>query len=374
MKQRGRLLEKVAYCLKKPCKAVDIIGQPITVRDTFASNPDSKTAPGTARRWASYGGQYVPEEFVRDNEPIALTIIDLDVRSQGGRAYKVIDNDMRRFDLREDQVVEVMKLRGIEPGGKVPGTFVWGIVGSQVKLVVVGGELYDEMTRGLSDKKEYDANVASGIAPTPASLTVGGIYRKRDKSLWAFVGRVKQPEADKVSYAFVKFPVSPERYDDYDFANPPNSNEQYVQWLRILRGVALSWSALTWAERFYWQEVGQFMTPWRRPEDNREWPVHITLMGSPKFEGKEAGTIDVTTWRTNEGARHMYVDGLDNDLAEAMYTKKHGTKRTDWYADRSNDWRVSVAESHRREDEFRKKTAREYAEWRAQYQKEMTWL
>ena len=119
----GRILERVCYASKSPVKAKDICGVEITVSDTFPYNPDSKTSPKTAKEWAmpkSYDyktKQYVtgPEPVVteRYNDPFAVSIIDLDVRSQGGRAYKVIDEENRRFDLREDQVLEVFRRTGV---------------------------------------------------------------------------------------------------------------------------------------------------------------------------------------------------------------------------------------------------------------------
>ena len=155
----GRLLERVCYCMRAPCAGKNIIDEDIMVRDTFPYNPESKTSPHTAKMWASqrhYGNdqEYVPEVIERANDPFTVTITDLHVRSEGGRAYKVIDDDMRRFDLREDQVFEVMKLCGIKPGGAVPGTFVWGILGSQMRLVLVDGVLHNAMIKGANEKKE----------------------------------------------------------------------------------------------------------------------------------------------------------------------------------------------------------------------------
>ena len=82
----GRLLEKIAYCLKKSSYIKNIIDEPLEVSDAFPYNPDSKTAPDTAKRWAlgmSYWNVETsePKIVIRDNEPFEVTIVDLHVRS-----------------------------------------------------------------------------------------------------------------------------------------------------------------------------------------------------------------------------------------------------------------------------------------------------
>jgi len=178
-----RLLDKVGYCMRQPTEATNIIDEPITIRDTFPFNPDSKTAPETARRWAKqyhFGDDretFVPDEVISSNAPFAVTIVDLHHRSEGGRAYKVVDPYMRRFDLREDQVLEVMAKCGIEPGGKVPGLFVWGTLGSQMRLALVGGELHKAMVAGADALKAHKAAQVAGTAPTEGTLQVGHVFR-----------------------------------------------------------------------------------------------------------------------------------------------------------------------------------------------------
>jgi len=150
-----RLLDRVCYVSKAESNDTDLFGNEIKVRHTFPYNPDSKTAPETAKQWADNTiwdhktHRYVkgpePEFLERANDPFSVTVIDLDVRSEGGRAYKVVDQDGRCFDLREDQVLEVFKHSGVLAGGQIPGRFVWGILGSQMRMVLVGGDLHKEM-------------------------------------------------------------------------------------------------------------------------------------------------------------------------------------------------------------------------------------
>ena len=219
-----RLLDRVCYLSRAPTKDTDLFGNEITVKHTFPYNPDSKTAPETAKRWAdntTYDHktrQYVkgpePEFLERANDPFSITIIDLDVRSEGGRAYKVVDTQDRCFDLREDQVLEVFKHVGILAGGQVPGQFVWGILGSQMRMVLVGGDLHKEMVAQLESLKNFKRDQALGRTPTEGTLKFGCIYRKRDGSHHVFLGKVKAPGAEKASFAFLKLPESPPLHED----------------------------------------------------------------------------------------------------------------------------------------------------------------
>jgi len=181
----AKLLETVCYISRTPSIANDILGNEITVLETFPYNPESKTAPETAKNWATrYDRNAVvtPTPVTLENVPFKVTITDLHHRGEGGRAYKVVDEQMRQFDLREDQVMEVMKRVGIAPGGAIPGTFVWGILGSQVRLVLVGGELHTKMSVTLQTRQAAKEARKAGLAPTPSKLQKGHVYLKRDGS------------------------------------------------------------------------------------------------------------------------------------------------------------------------------------------------
>ncbi len=339
----GRLLDKVAYCMRQPCKATNIVDEPITVRDTFPYNPDSKTAPETARHWAGgYNWEqttYKPEIILRDNDPFTITITDLHVRSEGGRAYKVVDNDMRRFDLREDQILEVMKLVGILPRGGVASTFVWGILGSQVRLVLVGGQLHKAMIEGANDKKAHELAQAAGLHPTESSLVPGHIYRKKDKSLHLFLGRVKRPGSDKVQYAVIQMPVVEERApNDIDnYAGSSSHNEKWVNARRLENELYARWDSLTWRERCEHEWLTKWMA-YRQPgEDKYGMYPTIIFMSSPKFDA-DVGEIEPDMFdeiKKNENHQHGYTDAkLSSFVDEAFHKKYSGGYRAvgdSWY-------------------------------------------
>jgi len=276
--------------------ATNILGEPIKIHDTFPYNPESKTAPNTAKRWANtdrydYATKTTivgPEPVIIDrvNEPFSVTITDLHFRSEGGRAYKVVDEEMRRFDLREDQVIEVMRNVGIAPGGAVPATFVWGMLGSQMRLVLVGGELHKSMMAGLQEKKDFDLAASSGMHPTEATLQPGHIYRKKDKTLHLFIGRVKRSDVTKSFFAFVQMPEAPRNWDDVDLDAHYYGNCR-EEW-KAEREIAKKWDSMSWVDRCQWtwydqREFTQKQYPTATP-GYYHCPGNIVLMSSPKFE------------------------------------------------------------------------------------------
>lgn len=332
----GRLLDKIVYRMRRPCAATNIIGDKIMVRDTFPYNPESKTAPETAKRWADshyYDKvKYESTPETLDNVPFSLTITDLDVRSEGGRAYKVIDSEMRRFDLREDQVVEVMRKVGIQPMGIVPGTFVWGIVGSQVKLVLVDGDLHKSMIEGAAEKKASELAHATGKTPTESTFVPGHIYRKKDKSLHAFLGKVKRAGIDKTFYAFIAMPekTPPEQeddsdIDDMDVGGDPVWQARWKTSRKHEREVTRKWDTLAWREKCKFAWVDSY-SMYRDPKEPAY--VHyegIVLMASPKFES-DAGSLEQDFYeeiKANDQNRYDYMDGNRNSIISNEFKKAH---------------------------------------------------
>lgn len=312
----GRLLRRVAYSLRKECEGRNITNEPICVRDAFPYDPTSKTSPKTALAWARgyrYGHEpeYVPDIVERDNDPFTVTITDLEGRGNGGRAYKVVDGAMRRFDLREDQLMEILRDVGILPGGVVPGTFVWGLAESQVRLVMVGGALHKAMVAGAEEKESFDARAAAGELYEGSRLTVGHVYRKRDGTLHAYLGLGTFPGIEKPVHALVHMPDAPAAPDP-DAPDPHWMNdEQKARW-RAARAKDIelvdSWPTLTWERRCQYQWSDRY-----RDYDGRSRDVFraeaIVLMASPKFES-DVGVLEaafLTSMRANERGHHGYV-------------------------------------------------------------------
>jgi len=139
-----------------------------------------------AKRW-NWDEPEDPQVLELTNNPFSVKIVKLEQRTEGGRAYKVIDSENRLFDLREDQVIETIATHGIKPGGEIPGFFVWAIIGSQVKMVIIGGKTYKELVPDTVTGKPAPA------AYTSSKLKVGKVYKQRSGLCCAYVGKVKTP-------------------------------------------------------------------------------------------------------------------------------------------------------------------------------------
>jgi len=387
-----RLLDRVCYLSRPLSEDTDLYGNKIMVKNTIVYNPESKTAPGTARRWADTSTydhttrQYVkngePEFLERTNDPFSITIIDLDVRSEGGRAYKVIDSQDRCFDLREDQVLEVFKHSGVHAGGQVPGQFVWGILGSQMRMVLVGGDLYAEMLKQAEDLKNAKRDQALGRTPTESTLKVGRIYRKRDKSLHLFLGRVKAPTTTlqkdthtftttegKAMYAFVVLPTCPDAVDLDDIAN---RQDEWAKHAREENTIVENWSNMSWVERCQWDwyDSKEYMQRMYKDAEPGYYyaPEPIVLMSSPKFE-EELSDVEeefAAQLRANDALVHKYFNGNREDLAETRwrYLFNNGRER-DWYAYNRYGQRDQKAQSA---------INKAYMETREQFKNDLVWL
>jgi len=68
-----------------------------------------------------------------------VRIIGLEVRKQGGRAWKCLINDKYLVDMREDVLLDTMINSGIKPGANLPGDYIFAMISSQMKLIYAGG-------------------------------------------------------------------------------------------------------------------------------------------------------------------------------------------------------------------------------------------
>jgi hypothetical protein len=170
------LFDGVTYVLGQPVSDTDLSGEKILVVPTFPIN-SAKTNTESALEWGRrkwrIGGVVEPIVESYPNDPFSIRLIGLEFRGEGGRAYKVIDSRGRLFDLREDQLLATIVAGGIEKGGQLCGTFVWGTRGTQTVLVLVGSSLYNLMLATKEAKKTAPKRVT-------IEFEVGGIYLKEE--------------------------------------------------------------------------------------------------------------------------------------------------------------------------------------------------
>ncbi len=166
-------------------------GEAVTlkVRAAFVSDAANPKTIEKGRGWARgyrHGG--VSREFTVENSPAFMAtarVVGLEVRSEGGRAWKVVtewEGESYLFDLRESTLLDAMTGLGIGPGGKILTPLVWGKVGSQMKLIPVDSAIY---------KALLEANEVDKLAPVkPADLKVGDVLEAKNGDRAVFLGWV----------------------------------------------------------------------------------------------------------------------------------------------------------------------------------------
>ena len=182
---------KVKFFIAESKSDTDLGGNPITVIPSFPTIKESHES--TAKQWAehacsSYNYEKNCYEYAKPKDPIvtenkfsSLSIIDLECRGNGGRAYKVIlpvEGSNLLFDLRESPLLDMINTLGVKPGGNIEGEFEFVMNKSQLNLVRVGSSIWQEAKR-MSEASKVSAN----------DYKVGAIYAdKSNKNFWIYLG------------------------------------------------------------------------------------------------------------------------------------------------------------------------------------------
>lgn len=167
------------------------------VSPTFPIPAGNEKRLETAKAWAkNYRGPYGPSPGVnnevaklvtRYNTPFRIQLCDLDFRGQGGRAYKVIDENGFYFDLREDVLFEALLEVGCQPEGHLNGEYLWCMNNTQMKLIRANSKLHQVMFRaGQRRNAEPIKN---------SELQIGFIYQAKDAGKQIFMGFVQVPKS-----------------------------------------------------------------------------------------------------------------------------------------------------------------------------------
>ena len=325
----SEILEKIGVAARDFVKQKNLMGEEIQVRPIYVYNPDSKKTPKNAFEWAKRGcGAAGPEVSQFDNLPLKVMITGLDIRSEGCRAYKVLQESTGyQFDLREDQLVEAFKYCTISPGGKISGEFVWAICGSQCKLVLVGGDLYKE----LSKQKKIER-----VFIKKDEYKIGLIYSKKDDRKgyqhmgeYLFLGKVKLKDAKKVSYAFIEVPslkwakeqyirskISAAHFVTDCYGRNSEIQENYPTICTRIRDVIKNWTNMSCEERcnYNWYEGLQITAMFYKTAHNYyDERAPITIISDPSFEVVNCDEIVsmefVLRLRDNLWGEHSYENG-----------------------------------------------------------------
>lgn len=220
----GHVPEEVIYVLAQP-RTITIEWDDVT-RDDGESAPTEEVIPvyvsdainektlATGRAWAT--GHYrhgmptppPPKEVQRKNEPFTgVRIMGLDVRMNGGRAWKCVSEEGYYFDLREDNLLDLMRTVGVSPGGILNGEYMWARIGTEMKLIRVGSEIHFAAI-GAGDRRKMPAIHKKNLKPWH-------LYQQKNGEVKLFVGKVRG--------------WRPEKFNAYDRLA---DEERYCSWLR----------------------------------------------------------------------------------------------------------------------------------------------
>lgn len=129
-----------------------------------------------------------------------LIITALNHRGNGGRAYQALipielDNSYVQVDLREDTLMETILNKGIEAGGKLKGEYAFVKNGSQVNLVLVGSNKYNEAKEKAENKKKMKKI-------SNKDLKIGYEYSTIKGEPYVYLGAYYQHEVTSNSFVF----------------------------------------------------------------------------------------------------------------------------------------------------------------------------
>lgn len=164
-----------------------------------------------AKTWSNFfwhgqkaQGQSLEEKY---NTPFSLRLITLEKRSQGGRAWKVIDKDNNMFDLREDVLLDALLNVGCEKDGRLKGEYIWAKLGSQSRIIRVDSTLHNKL-------KEY-SEIANTKKISIKDLKRGSVYQNKKGEYFLYIGRgdAKKPYENKLTKNALIF-FNPYNFDD----------------------------------------------------------------------------------------------------------------------------------------------------------------
>lgn len=160
----------VTFVIAANHRGITVGGASFKAHIAFGLEEGNTARLATARSWCGYNGGVLKEVTV-PNGQFRFTLLSLERRQQGGRAWKVMadigddDTPPLLLDMRDDALVEAVA-KGMKPGAMFNAQF--GLIGT--KFYPVGGETWGKHNPELV-KKEKDAEKAKVKA---ARMTVRG--------------------------------------------------------------------------------------------------------------------------------------------------------------------------------------------------------
>jgi len=129
-------------------------------------------------------------------------LVGSEVRTEGGRVWKVLTPDDYLVDLREDVFLPILLSRGVPKGplAEIDTEFQWCVSGSQIRLEEVGSDQHQEY---LTEKEQFCPQTSRGKTMSE-DLVVGGVYAPLSKGGRPLIYLGKARYDGKQKFAFVE--------------------------------------------------------------------------------------------------------------------------------------------------------------------------
>lgn len=142
---KGKIPKEIIYVCRKEST---LNTKSITINnicEAFPIEVDNNIILYKAIDWARlkpFDQKFDPPQVKITNKPSKIKIVDIEKRSMGGRAWKVLVDDKYLVDLREEQLFDGILLDGIEKEGTLNGEWAWVKFSNELKLVNIKSDDY----------------------------------------------------------------------------------------------------------------------------------------------------------------------------------------------------------------------------------------
>ena len=212
---RGFIPERLKVYLRKPTTFMGF-RESLVCQEAFYTNASSPS--DVAERWAEFRNNGTPKipAQERDNAPIPqLKLVGLDLRNEGGRAWKVLTPENHLVDLREDVFLDVLFETGVPADGTLQGPFRWVVYGSQVRLAIMGSALYRELEQAgklrkspkIKDSELVKGGVYHGINSADLKVFLGYTrYKNKPALVWCWLRNLENQTLQETFDSLLCFP------------------------------------------------------------------------------------------------------------------------------------------------------------------------
>lgn len=230
----GNIPENLVFIFSEKTKVNDI-----EVIPAYVSDATNKKTIETGESWAS-GRYYHKEKNIHQNVFLPNTpfvgprILDLVIRSEGGRAYKLLLPMGYYVDFREAELMDAIENVGIRAGGYLNGEWIFARVASQMKPIRVGSKIHSEMIKSTE----------IGKSKSIKELEIGHCYKQKNEEQKVFLGRVNSLEVHWI------------------LENNYGQRIPKIEYLKLIKNGYL------WFDRFYWNIPEKIVEDFNDPKDH----------------------------------------------------------------------------------------------------------